>query len=135
MAEPKRGADEAIFLRMMLLESLSNSPAFSKKDKRKIEKCLIAKTMPEKVVSLLERILPATSTEEFYRELEFALVENYGEGRYADNPQQLQEDLHKAAVNYRVYAAKDEVQVSCGYPNLRDHPMRVDDAARNAIRQ
>jgi hypothetical protein len=129
----KRGSEEAVFLRMALLESLAASPAFTKKEKKKIEKCLIAQTMPEKVISLLERVLAETSGEEFYRELEFALVENAGEGRYAKNRELLEADLQNAAINYRVYRAKDEIQVSCGYPDLRDHAMRLDDAARNTV--
>lgn len=135
MADPKRGSDEAVFLRMRLLERLSTSGVFSKKEKRNIEKCIIEKTMPEKVISMLERLLGATSGEEFYGELEFALVENHGEERYARNREQLEEDLQKAAINYRIYAAKDEIRISCGYPDLRGHGMRLDDAARNAVRQ
>lgn len=136
MAEkgPKRGADEAVFLRMELLQALWDSMALTKQQKTRIEKCLILKTMPEKVVSMLERILPETSTEEFFRELEFALVENHGAERYS-NPAIRIQDLNKASINYRIYAAMDEIRVSCGYPDLRDRAMRLDDAARNAVQQ
>lgn len=122
--------DAAQYLRMRLLGlHEKNRILYPRRVWKKMERCILEKTSAENIRRVLDRILPATVTAEFAREIEFALIEAHGQDRYFEHPEFLRSDIEKASVKFRTMAAMDEIYESCGAPKLRSHEDRIGDAA------
>lgn len=126
--------DEALYLRKRLLRLHEmNRIVYPAKIWRKMEECLIQKTMPDEVERRLLEIMPETTTLEFSRELEFALADAHGLERYANEPERLRHETEKAAVNFRIAVMIDEIYSECGHEFKRTRQERIDDAAWWAV--
>jgi len=108
-----------------------NRMIFPKRQWMKMEKCILDKTVPENVLEIGRRILPATFTEEAARDAEFALVDNYGHERYA-NAVLLQKHINGTLVRFRVGLMLDAIYRSCGYDSPNKPEDLLDSAAWHA---
>jgi hypothetical protein len=120
--------DEALYLRMRLLRLHGmNRMLYPKRKWTAMEKCLIEKTSLENVAEVARRILPATFTQEAARDAEFALVENHGHERYADEVL-LRRHINETLIRFRVGLMMDTIYRSCGY----DSPNKPEDLLDSA---
>lgn len=96
-----------------------------------MEKCILEKTAPENVVEVGRHVLPATFTEEAARDAEFALADNYGHERYADEIL-LRKHINDTLVRFRVGLMLDTIYRSCGYDSPNKPEDLLDSAAWHA---
>jgi len=122
-------------MRLLRLHEM-NRIVYPKKVWNSIEKCLIDATMPDKVAERVQVVMADTSTEEFAKELEFALVETHGESRYAGEPERLRHEIEKASVWYMTAFLMDDIYAHCGHTLMRrSRRDLLEDAAWYAVEE
>ena len=124
--------DSALYLRMRLLRLHGmNRILYPKRRWAAIEKCLIEKTSSANVAEVARHVLPATFTQEAARDAEFALVENHGHERYADEIL-LRRQINDTLVRFRIALMMDVIYRSCGYDSPNKPSDLLDSAAWHA---